>query len=340
MDFKVVYLKFGVYLTGPFGQSPQLYVARNAVKRERASQDVVDEQILIDTTTIVDKQVKDGFAYVIDPMFKFFYLFQPITQRVRGFSEGPQENYFDNNVFYVRPQINGAIDINAIGFTEDYIHVDLLPNERKIVVLPSPFTLMMLSTFNGVNGYEMPLASKKSAVVDLTQLIRKEAQHLAMRGFARIQYDEPAIVYKQYLGSQESETREDLELLRLAMQCCGKIDGATTMLHTYFGSAGSILPQLLDLEVDGLGIDGIETTLDDVMRHSFSEKELAIGLLDARSTAPENPQKIIQKLSRILDATSPKALWLTPNTGTEYRGWSNGFKKMRIMKEVNEALGK
>lgn len=333
-------LNFGVYLTGPFGQSQELYVARNAVKRGRASPDIVDSQIVKDTKTIIDEQVKRGFSFVIDPMFRFFYLFQPINQKVPGFSEGPQENWFDNNVFYMRPQINGTFDLNATGFTEEYIHADLLPDKERMAIMPSPFTLMMLSTFNGINGYEMPLASRKSFVRDLAQLIKSEAQHLANMGFSRIQYDEPTIVYKQHLGSQASETNEDLALLSLAMQHCGKIEGATTILHTYFGSAGPILPQLLDLAVDGLGIDGTKTTLDEVVRYRFSEKELAIGLLDARSTAPENPQKIIQKLFRIVEMTSPKALWLTPNTGTEYRGWSNGFEKMTILQKVKEELGR
>ena len=271
-------MKFGVYLTGAFGQSEALYKARNAVKRDRAPPKVITDQILSDTRFIIDRQIDAGLDFVIDPMFRFFDLFQPLTEgfppliervkgsspsrQVRGFSAGPQENYFDNNVFYMRPQVNDAIDFNTTGFTEDYIHVDLLPDKRKMVVLPSPFTLMMLSTFNGINGYEMPFASRKSAVVDLAQLIKNEAQHLANIGFVRIQYDEPVIVYRQNLGTQASETHEDLALLRLAMQYCGKIDGATTMLHTYFGSAGPILNQLLDLEVDGLGIDGIDTTLN------------------------------------------------------------------------------
>ena len=350
-------MEFGVYLTGPFGQSQELYAARNAVKRGRASPGVIEKQIRDDTKFVVDKQIEAGFSFVIDPMFRYFDLFQPITEgfppliervegipplreSVRGFSEGPQENWFDNNVFYMRPQVNGTVDLDATGFTEPYLHADLLPEKGRMVVLPSPFTLMMLSTFGGVNGYEMPFNSRKSAVSDLAQLIRNEAQHLASKGFSRIQYDEPAIVFKQYLGATSDATQQDMELLRLAMQYCGRIDGATTVLHTYFGSAGPILQRLLELEVDGLGIDAIETSLSDLMQHKFFDKELVVGLLDTRSTVPEIPQKIIQRLYRIVEATAPKALWLTPNTATEYRGWSNGMEKMRILKEVKEALGR
>ena len=81
------------------------------------------------------------------------------------------------------------------------------------------------------------------------------------------------------------------------MEICGHVDGATTSLHTYFGDAGSLIPYLMSLPVNGIGIDGTETSLADIMKHDYSRKELALGLFDARNTSPENPEEtsLLQK---------------------------------------------
>lgn len=336
MNFWVVLLKFGFYLTGAFGQSRALYRARNEAKRGRGSSEVVDAQILRDTKTIIDLQRTNGFAFVIDPMFKIYYLSHPFAENVSGVKEGPQENWFDNNAFYNRPQITLPIDATATGFTNKYIHLDLLPQDgTAMVILPSPYTLMALSTFGRVSGYEMAYADQRSAIIDLAQLIKEEAKSLAAKGVGRIQYDEPAIVHRQFLGSLKPE---DISLLRLAMGHCGKIDGATTIANFYFGDAGPIIQQLLDLEVDGIGIDATLTRVGDIVRHRFNEKELAVGLVDARGPSLENPKDLVEILKRIANDSQPEALYPTPNTGTEYVGWDRGLNKVEILRKVKEAF--
>jgi len=257
-------------------------------------------------------------------MFKFYYLFQPFVENIRGVEAGSQENWFNNNVFYRRPKINGPLARNAglnAGFTAKFLNLDLLPNGATMVILPSPYTLLALSD---VSGYE----NRKSAIIDLAQLFRAEAEHLVANGVARIQYDEPAIVYKQSL---ESLDREDLDLLQLAMQHCGRVNGATTSLHTYFGDAAPILEQLLDLPVDCIGIDATETAVKDIIRHKFRGKELALGLIDARTTAREDPKQLARVLELVAESSSPEAIWLTPNTGTEYRGWTHGIATIDLL---------
>lgn len=346
-------MTFGAYLTGPFGQSQTLYQARNEAKRGRGSRKAVKAQILKDTKTIIDRQIEAGFDFVIDPMFQFYFLFQPLIERpriegrthpieavyeyLRHFFEylkspqitvGPQENWFNNNVFYRRPKIQGPLNPQT-SFTEKYIHLGELPMDgTAMVVLPSPYTLLMLSD---VKGY----TDRKQAVANLAELVQAEAQHLVSKGVGRIQYDEPAIVVRQSLGSLK---QEDLDLLRRGMEVCGHIDGATTSLHTYFGDAGPIIPDLLRLPVDCIGIDGTETRLADILMHDYSGKELALGLLDARSTSLENPKEMAEQLRTVAETTHPKKLWLTPNTGTEYRGFTHGINKLDLLKQVRQML--
>mgnify|MGYP001613327984 CR=1 FL=1 len=321
-------MRLGAYLTGPFGQSQNLYQARNEAKRKRGSQEKVIEQIEKDTKKVIALQHKHGLDFIIDPMFSLFYLFQPFAEKVRGIKEGPQENWFNNNVFYWRPQIEGPLHLQT-GFIEQFIHLQNLPkNGTTMVILPSPYTLLMLSD---IRGY----SDRRQAVVNLGEIIKAEAEHLVSKGVERIQYDEPVIVVRQSLGSL---IEEDLLLLKKGIEVCGHIDGATTSLHTYFGDAGPIIPQLIRLPVDCIGIDGTETSLPDILRYDYSGKEVALGLIDARNTSLENPEDIVKQLKTIAEKSHPTRLWLTPNTGTEYKGYTHGIKKLEVLAKVRQML--
>ncbi len=321
-------VNFGAYLTGAFGQSQELYNARNEAKRGRGSQEAVVKQVKEDTQRIIKLQREASLDYIIDPMSNFFYLFQPFAEQVARVKEGRQENWFNNNVFYKQPQIHGPLDLQT-GFTEKYLHIDKLPTDgTAMVILPSPYTLLMLSD---VIGY----SDKKEAVTNLAEIVLAEAQHLVSLGIGRIQYDEPEIVVRQSLGSL---TTEDLELLRRGIEICGKVEGATTSLHTYFGDAGPIIPFLQSLPVDCLGIDGTETSLNDIVKHNYAGKELALGMIDARTTCLENPSEIAEQLRIVAKKTNPEKLWLTPNAGTEYRKFTPSIYKLDLLKQVRSRL--
>ncbi len=319
---------FGTYLTGSFGQSPDLYKARNEEKRGRGTSETVLKQAKEDTQKIINLQKEVGLNFIIDPMFKFFYLFQPFAEQVDGVKVGSQENWFNNNVFYRKPQIQKPLNLQT-SFTEKYLHLDQLPTDgTAMVILPSPYTLLVLSD---VSGY----SSQKEAVTNLAEILHAEAQHLVSRGIGRIQYDEPAIVVKQSL---KSLAQEDLDLLQRGIEICGKIEGATTSLHTYFGDAGPIIPYLTSLPVDCIGIDGTETSLNDIVKHDYSGKELALGLIDARTTSLENPIEIVEQLKIIAEKTNPQKLWLTPNAGTEYRKFTPSLQKLDLLKQARLML--
>ena len=38
----------------------------------------------------------------------------------------------------------------------------------------------------------------------------------------------------------------------------------------------------------------------------------------------------------VAESTKPKALWLTPNTGTNYIGWTLGLEKIATLKKTVE----
>lgn len=326
-------IHFGIYLTGPFGQSQQLYQVRNEAKRNRGSWEKVEEQIKKDTAFVLGKQQEAGVSFLCDPLFSQYYLFQPFVEHMHNVSAGPQENWFNNNVFYRRPQINASAYRDTAllfirSFTQKYHR-----GKSDLAILPSPFTLMVLSDLFGFENLPNHLDKRTDTIIKLSWILRNEAVLLTQEGYSRIQYDEPAIVYKQSLGSLKPA---DVELLRVGLKICGQIPKAKTILQTYFGDAGPLLSQLASLPVDGIGVDATETKLEDILACSFVNKELALGLVDARSTALENPNELAAKLHLVEESCRPKALYLTPNTGTEYRGWTHGLRKLQLLAEVRK----
>lgn len=322
-------MSLGIYLTGAFGQSQELYRVRNEAKRGRGSAQVVDQQIKIDTDLVLQKQKEAGVSFLVDPLFSQFYLFQPFVEHVHDVSAGSQENWFNNNVFFRKPQIPASAYRNtslvtSSSFTHNYHH-----GKSEVAILPSPFTLSMLSDCSG-------FGDREEAIIKIAWLLRHEATLLAQEGYSRIHYDEPALVYMQSLGSLKSE---HVDLLWQGLEICGQIPGATTILHTYFGDAGPLVSDLVQLPVDGIGIDCTETRLDDVIAHSFANKELVLGLVDARSTALENPVELAATLHAVEQRCQPKALYLTPNTGTEYRGFTHGLHKLELLAETKRCYG-
>lgn len=310
-------MTFGAYLTGPFGQSQALYEARNEAKRQRGTEATVRQQISQDTQTVLERQA--NLDYVIDPSFNQHDLFQPLTTRVTGITTKRQENWFDNNVFYHVPVITPNLGV-CRGFFHQPTH------GKAMAILPSPYTIVMMSDLQGY-------ADKLSAIRDIAEIIQNEAILLAERGVSRIQYDEPWFVYKNSLNALEGE---DYKLLNTAMDWCGSIPNASTSLHTYFGDAEGLLDYFQDLDVDCVGIDLTETR-----PAAFCKpwnKELALGMIDVRTTAREDPELIARTTQEIQQRTGAVKVWITPNTGTEYIGYTAAIEVVDLLGRIKQVL--
>lgn len=322
-------MKFGVYITGACGQSKSLYLARNEEKRGRGSSQSVFEQIKKDTSFLIEKQKNMGFSFTMDPMFLFYDLLQPFAEKTPRVKPGPQENWFNNNTFYRRPQIHAPLESLPKGFMNEYLHKDLLSEcPSPMAILPSPYTLFSLSEAFGYSN-------KKEAILDIASIIKDEAQKLVKNGFSRIQFDEPAIVMRQSL---DSINEEEIELFQLGIKQVAPIKGASVCLHTYFGNAAPLIPILKKLPVDCIGIDCSETRMEDIAASQFEDLELSLGLINSRTPAMEDPKDLIDKAKEIQKSVKAKRLWITPNTGLEYIGWTFGNEKLAILEKVKRGL--
>ncbi len=212
-------MNIGTYLTGAFGPSQRLYEKRNEVKMGHGTKTSVKEQIKKDSDSIIKTQQDNHCNFIIDPQYHFYDLFQPFVENIPEISPGPQENWFNNNVFYRIPIINGPFKNPPKGFFHNYLDMEALSSTKQaMAILPSPLTFYLLSN---VDGY----LSESEAIKDLATIISNEAKDLAKRGIKRIQFDEPALAM---MGSLNTIKPKHLHLLQEGMEIIGRIPDVTT----------------------------------------------------------------------------------------------------------------
>jgi 5-methyltetrahydropteroyltriglutamate--homocysteine methyltransferase len=107
------------------------------------------------------------------------------------------------------------------------------------------------------------------------------------------------------------EERPDVEALAEALDALGE----DLALWLEFGDAGPLLQRgVADLPVEAIGIDFYATHLDDVP--DGLEKLLLAGVVDARSSVPEEPRELAAFAARL--AERAERIALVPNGDLQY----------------------
>ena len=82
-----------------------------------------------------------------------------------------------------------------------------------------------------------------------------------------------------------------------------------TTIWTYFADAGPALPLLRRVPVGAVGVDLSETEPEELGR--FPEgKGLGLGVIDPRTSLPEDPAAVVAIVRQILASTSPTSVTL------------------------------
>jgi 5-methyltetrahydropteroyltriglutamate--homocysteine methyltransferase len=195
------------------------------------------------------------------------------------------------------------------------------------VVLTGPYTLGRLSQQPGYPNL-------RSLVLDLARIINREAIALQDAGAPFVQFDEPAILKHE----------EDMPLLEEASAIV--TDGLTTKtgLSTYFGDVSGLVPDLFRLPYSVIGLDFAWGPANyDLLDRFPEDKELAMGLLDARNTRLEPVDEIVEAVRRVNAHVPLDRLQLSPSCGLDFLPRANARQKLARLAEgarkAQEALG-
>ena len=273
------------FVPGIFPRSEALVQATRDLDRGRTTAEAVDEQVERDVAELVSAQQAAGLDLLSDGMLRWQDHFRPLLGAAGGLETGALTRFLDTNTFYRAPRATTADP--RLPAPLDEHHVAPLPGPR-LVTLPSPFAL---AHGTGIPPKVMAEGVLKPALEGLGA----ELVVLAEPFFARVE------------GAKLEDLAEALEALA---------GGPKLALWLEFGDAGPALGQgAADLPVEGLGID-FYATHPESLTEGFGKLLLA-GVIDARSSVPEEPRELAAFAER-LGERGAERIALVPNGDLQY----------------------
>jgi 5-methyltetrahydropteroyltriglutamate--homocysteine methyltransferase len=273
------------FAPGIYPRSEELVQATRDLDRGRTSREAVDQQIEQDLAALVSVQQEAGLDLLADGMLRWQDVFRPIVEAADGLDKGALTRFLDTNTFYRAPSATTATPTLSQPLNGGLIPP--VPGPR-LVTLPSPFAL---AHGTGVEPSTMAAGILKPQIDALdAELVVLEEPFLARAGNGGIQ-----------------KLTDALEKLA---------GGPKVALWVTFGSADELFEQgLADLPVDGIGVDFFATKANAVPE-GF-DKLLLAGVLDARSSIPEEPSEIAAFVGQ-LRARGIEDVALVPNGDLQY----------------------
>ena len=266
------------FAPGIYPRSEALVQATRDLDRGRTTPEALDEQIERDLAELISAEQAAGLDLVADGMLRWQDHFRPLLEAAEGLETGALTRFRDTNTFFRAPKATGEPRLSQPLYER---YVAPLPGPR-LVTLPSPYAL---AHGTGISPREIAEGVLKPALDGLAA--------------------ELVVLAEPFLGS------DGLDDLAAALEVLG--GGPKLALWLEFGDAKSALQNgAAELPVDGLGIDFYATHVDDVPQ-GF-DKLLLAGVIDARSSVPEEPREIAAFVERL----EVEQVALVPNGDLQY----------------------
>ncbi len=269
------------------------------------------------TTEVIADQLEAGLDLITDGQIRWDDEQTYIAQRLDVFEITGLIRYFDTNTYYRQPNVTGAVRWRQPILVRDYQFAAGESARPVKALITGPYTLAALST-------DSHYGDRRRLVLELAEALQQEVKALTAAGAPVIQVNEPAIL----------RHKEDVPLLQEAIT--RMLDGieAETALYTWFADADGILPQLLELPVDVIGLDFVWGPANwEALKGTSFTKRLGFGIIDARNTKMESAEEIAEQIKRISELVPPDRLDVNPSCGLEYLPREVAFEKLKRMVE-------
>jgi 5-methyltetrahydropteroyltriglutamate--homocysteine methyltransferase len=270
------------YLPGIYPRSEALVQATRDLDRGRVSADDVERRRAADLEALISAESEAGFDLLSDGMLAWQDLFRPFVDASEGLEAGAITRFLDTNTFFRAPHATGIPRLSQPLGPEAVASID----GPRLVTLPSPYAFGEAA---GVDPREIAASVLAPAVDALDTELLVLAEPFLTRSPDGV----------AALGDALAELPKR-----------GKV-----VLQLTFGDASSLLGRLVELPVDGVGVDFYLTPLDAVPE-GFPKLLLA-GVLDARSSEVEDPAVLASFTARLRERTSGE-LALVPNGDLQF----------------------
>jgi methionine synthase II (cobalamin-independent) len=292
------------FAPGIYPRSEALVQATRDLDRGRASHGDVERQRADDLETLIAAQTDAGFDLLTDGMLAWQDLFRPLVEASDGLEPGGLVRFLDTNTFIRTPHVTGTPSLTAPLDTEAVAQLE----GQRLVTLPSPFA------FGEAAG--------------------RDAGEIAERvlGPAIEALDAALVVLSEPFLARRSDT----DVAALGDALARLPARGTLVLQLTFGDASALLDRLVDLPVDGIGVDFYLTPFDAVPE-GFPKLLLA-GVVDARSSAVEDPAVLASFAGRLDDRTAG-GVALVPNGDLQFVAEPIARRKLAALGSAKELAG-
>jgi len=293
---------------------------RSAIARFDRGEIAADELRRVEdevTVEVLQEQADAGVDIITDGQIRWEDDQTYFARRMEGFSIDGLIRYFDTNMYYRQPVVEGPVRWREPIATRDYEFATVQSPVPVKALVTGPYTLAALSANNHYG-------SLRELVLALAAELRNEVLALERAGAPIIQVNEPAIL----------QQKEDFPLLRQALETM--MDGVRTEAHlyTWFGDIEGLYPQILELPFAAIGLDFVKcpANWDVIARQPFSKK-LGLGIVDARNTRLESVDEIVGAIRRASAMVAGDRIYVNPSCGLEYLPREVAQAKLRRMVE-------
>ena len=302
---------------GPGSAAPSLRTAITRNQLGRVSdeelarvEDEVTKEVLHDQARAGLDLVTDGHIRWNDPQTYF-------ASGIEGFTIDGLIRYFDSNTYYRQPVAESRLRWSGPISVEHYLFAAANSDRPVKAVVIGPYTLAKLSRWPH-------FPDLREVVLALAEVLNQEARALSEAGADVVQFDEPAIL----------QNKGDIELFQEAMTLL--VDGvaAQTALFAYFGDVSGVASEFVSLPFRTIGLDFVMGSANYDLLEGFPEdKELGLGIVDARNTKMETVDEIVDRIERAASFVALDRIQVSPSCGLEFLPRRNAYAKLERMVE-------
>jgi 5-methyltetrahydropteroyltriglutamate--homocysteine methyltransferase len=314
-------LSVAAFQHGVYPRSEDVVAATRGRERGRNSQDDVERAFASDRQNFLEVQQEAGLDYFSDGLLRWQDIFRPFVEMCHGLDAHTLVRWFDNNSFFRAPEVTGELRLSP-GVPKQMEDDRDIP-EPKLATLPSPYLFSRAAKTEEVD--------RNALMRDLTrEILRPLAQELSGRGYRLLHLQEPWLVY---FGTDRGDW-DDFE------KAVGEIrevtEGVTLVLNTYFGDAGPYVDRLRRLPVDAVGIDFVETDVDEL--GTKWEVGLLAGVLDGRRSPIEPVEPTVEFARRAVETLGAPSLFVSSNSELELLPRDIARRKVLRLGEISAQL--
>jgi 5-methyltetrahydropteroyltriglutamate--homocysteine methyltransferase len=276
---------------GIYARSEELVQETRDLERGRTTEEAVQEQREADLRSFLDAQREAGLDYLSDGLLDWQDIFRPFDEAALGLEPGPLTRFLNTNTFYRAPAVTGEAPRLVEPLGEPYFRIADLPGGSWVATLPSPHALAVSAA-----GELEPWTVAEG-------VLGPQIRWLAENGCAMVVLQETA----HFGGGIDIYPLSDaLDALQSPLPVA---------LQFPFGDPGDFMGELVELDVEAIGVDFYATDLEALPRPF--PKTLLAGVVDARNSLLEEPEEMA-KFGRQLLEELDGDLHLVPNGDLQF----------------------